>query len=239
MPATPTALRTPAAPRWRRRPAERPGQILDAAAKVFARDGLQAATLDDVAREAGITKGTIYLYYRSKDELFANTLRRMSGRIIRTLEAASRGGSGSAAGAGSHRERILRIIDGANRIITGPGTLSTIQMVLSEAGRSPQMARLFFREVILKNNLRIAMALGEGMEAGEYRPMDPYIAARCLSGMILAFAISQKLLGGDHVRPIPRKVIVRAVASVFLDGIGERPGARRGDRRRKGQGESP
>ncbi|OYV74472.1 MAG: hypothetical protein B7Z72_00065, partial [Gemmatimonadetes bacterium 21-71-4] len=57
-------------PRWRRLPEERPRQILDAAFATFAEHGLAAARLDDIAKRAGVSKGTIYLYFQSKEELF-------------------------------------------------------------------------------------------------------------------------------------------------------------------------
>src|SRR2546428_13956307 len=57
-------------PRWRRRPDRRPDEILDAALRVFARSGLHRTNLEEVAREAGISKGTIYLYFKDKEELF-------------------------------------------------------------------------------------------------------------------------------------------------------------------------
>src|SRR6476619_401868 len=64
-----------AEPRWRRLPEERPKQILDAALTVFAERGLKAARLDDIAKAAGLSKGTIYLYFPNKEELFREVVR--------------------------------------------------------------------------------------------------------------------------------------------------------------------
>src|SRR5438477_4050048 len=62
-------------PRWRRLPEERPTQILDAALDVFAERGLAAARIDDIAKRAGLSKGTIYLYFPNKEELFREVVR--------------------------------------------------------------------------------------------------------------------------------------------------------------------
>src|SRR6476469_1611223 len=62
-------------PRWRRLPEERPKQILDAAFAVFAERGLAAARLEDIAKRAGLSKGTIYLYFPNKEELFREVVR--------------------------------------------------------------------------------------------------------------------------------------------------------------------
>src|SRR4051812_24710326 len=64
-----------AEPRWRRLPEERPRQILAAALSVFGERGLAAARLDDIAKRAGLSKGTIYLYFPNKEELFREMVR--------------------------------------------------------------------------------------------------------------------------------------------------------------------
>src|SRR5438128_11841330 len=70
-------------PRWRRLPEERPKQILDAALAVFAERGLAAARLDDIAKRAGVSKGTIYLYFANKEELFRGVVR---GTVVSFIE---------------------------------------------------------------------------------------------------------------------------------------------------------
>src|ERR1700681_4320107 len=62
-------------PRWRRLPEERPQLILDAAMTVFADCGIAAAKLEDIAASAGVSKGTIYLYFESKEDLFREVVR--------------------------------------------------------------------------------------------------------------------------------------------------------------------
>ena len=63
-------VRTPEQPRWERRKQERPAELLAAALELFTERGYAATRLDDVARRAGVSKGTVYLYYSSKEELF-------------------------------------------------------------------------------------------------------------------------------------------------------------------------
>src|SRR5947208_4887869 len=76
-----------AEPRWRRLPEERPRQILDAALAVFAERGLAAARLDDIAKLAGLSKGTIYLYFPNKEELFREVVRTSVIAYIARAEA--------------------------------------------------------------------------------------------------------------------------------------------------------
>ena len=212
----------PTAPRWQRLPHIRPQQIMAAAAKVFARQGLHGSSLDQVAREAGITKGTIYLYYRSKEDLFLATLRKKSAQAFAAL-----GTAGGAEGRGGFRERLASFVAEAYRAITSQEAFPIIQMVLAEAGRFPETAELFFREIALKNNRRLAAVLERGAAAGEFRKVDALVAARCLVGMLLVFVLSQKILGGERVLPLSDRRVVDTVTSIFLDGIAHGGTARR------------
>src|SRR6476661_3924562 len=74
-------------PRWRRLPEERPRQILEAALEVFAERGLSDARLEDIAKRAGVSKGTIYLYFPNKEELFREMVRDI---VVGQLEIAER-----------------------------------------------------------------------------------------------------------------------------------------------------
>ena len=80
--------------RWRRRKDARPAEIVEAALEVFAERGFSAARLDDVAARAGISKGTLYLYFPSKEELFKAVVRQALlpnlARVERLLRDASR-----------------------------------------------------------------------------------------------------------------------------------------------------
>src|SRR5574341_657880 len=210
------------APRWQRLPHIRPQQIMAAAAKVFARQGLHGSSPDQVAREAGITKGTIYLYYRSKEDLFLATLREKSAQAFAAL-----GTAGGAEERGGFRERLASFVAEAYRAITSQEAFPIIQMVLAEAGRFPETAELFFREIALKNNRRLAAVLERGAAAGEFRKVDALVAARCLVGMLLVFVLSQKILGGERVLPLSDRRVVDTVTSIFLDGIAQGGTARR------------
>src|SRR5215470_16376162 len=70
-------------PKWRRRKDERPAEIIAAALASFAERGFSATRLDDIARRAGVTRGTLYLYFPSKEELFKAVVRH---RLLPVLE---------------------------------------------------------------------------------------------------------------------------------------------------------
>ena len=83
--------------RWRRRKEARPAEILDAALAVFAEKGFAAARLEQVAKAAGVSKGTLYLYFDSKEALFEAVVRSAIVPLIADAEALLRDHRGSAA----------------------------------------------------------------------------------------------------------------------------------------------
>src|SRR5204862_1200115 len=91
-------------PRWRRRKDARPEEIVSAALEVFADRGFAATTLEDVAKRAGVTKGTIYLYFDSKEALFKALIRETIVPVIAQGEALAQSFTGSA------RELLERLV---------------------------------------------------------------------------------------------------------------------------------
>ena len=102
----PASSEFPAPPRWHRRPEARPDEILDAAQKVFGEFGFARAKLDDVARFAGVSKGTLYLYFDSKDTLFREMVRAKVVTGLAESEALL------ASHTGPYRELLIQLMEG-------------------------------------------------------------------------------------------------------------------------------
>src|SRR5919109_4379653 len=88
--------RRPTGPRWRRRKDARPEEIIAAALEVFSDRGYAATKLEDVARRAGVTKGTIYLYFANKEALFKALIRETIVPVIEQGEQLAKSFTGSA-----------------------------------------------------------------------------------------------------------------------------------------------
>src|ERR1700675_1629960 len=89
-------LAEPSPARWTRRKQARPSEILDAALKVFAEKGYAGARMDDIAKRAGVTKGTIYLYFENKEAVFKTLVRDTIGATLAGVTANTRDFQGSA-----------------------------------------------------------------------------------------------------------------------------------------------
>ena len=215
------------APRWRRRPEVRPRQILEAAFRVLGTRGLHQATLDDVARAAGISKGTIYLYFPSKADLFTAMLKARVNDIMPAVETPEDGRSGP-----TTQERLSTLGRHLYRFFRSRAWLTMYRTVVSEAAQFPGAAALLYREGILPANRRLADVIRRGIGAGEFRDVDPLIAARAFAGMFQVFAVSQGLLGGQRIYPVAEAKVLRTVTEIFFNGLlasrgrtaGRRPG---------------
>lgn len=202
------------APRWRRQPDARPQQILEAAFRVFGARGLHQATLDDVAKSAGITKGTIYLYFPSKAALFTAMLKTRVNAIMPPVELPLDGRDTR-----ETRTRLLGLGQRLYRFFRTPAFLAMYRSVVSEAFLFPEAAATLYREGILPANQRLAALIQRGIATGEFRNVDPLIAARAFVGMFQIFAVSQGLLGGQRIYPITEAQVVQAVTDLFFRGL--------------------
>ncbi len=200
-------------PRWRRQPEVRPQQILEAAFRVFGTRGLHQATLDDVARAAGITKGTIYLYFPDKAALFSAMLKARVNDLLPPMEP-SNGGR-----APSTYRRLLTLAGRLYRFFKSPAYLAMYRTMVGEASQFPEAAALLYREGILPANRHLAEVIQHGITAGEFRKVDPVVAARAFVGMFQIFAVSQGLLGGQRIFPIPDSRIIRTVTEIYFRGV--------------------
>jgi len=200
-------------PRWRRQPEVRPQQILEAAFRVFGTRGLHQATLDDVARAAGITKGTIYLYFPSKAALFSAMLKARVNDLLPPMEA-----SGGRSTPSVHRQLLL-LAQRLYQFFKSPAYLAMYRTMVGEAPQFPEAAALLYREGILPANRRLAEVIRRGIASGEFRAVDPLIAARALVGMFQVFVVSQGLLGGQRIFPIADAKLVRTITDIYFRGL--------------------
>ena len=203
----------PRPPRWQRQPDRRPLQILDAAFQVFGSRGLHQATLEEVASRAGISKGTIYLYFPSKAALFTAMLKARVNDFMPAVEA-PRDSSAS-----PMPDRLATLGRHLYRFFRSPAYLAIYRTMVSEALDFPEAAALLYREGILPANRRLAEVIRRAIASGECRPVDPLVAARAFAGMFQVFAVSQELLGGKRIYPLAERTVVRTLTDIFLHGL--------------------
>jgi AcrR family transcriptional regulator len=140
---------------------QRQETILQAAFAVFAAHGYEAARIDEIARKAGIAKGTIYLYFRDKEQLFRAVVRSL---VEKRLDAIA----GSFQGTGEQllHELLSRLY---SQVVRNEKVRSIVRLLIAEGGRFPQLAEIYHREIIAPGMKAVRRALLQGIASGEFR----------------------------------------------------------------------
>ncbi|HVT50606.1 MAG TPA: TetR/AcrR family transcriptional regulator [Dongiaceae bacterium] len=210
------------APRWRRRAEARPAEIFDAALTVFSARGFQAAKLDEVAKLAGISKGTLYLYFESKTALFeAMALELMRVPVLAGLDAI--------AGAPTAREGLLGLMQLVGRMLGDPRRSALPKLIVSESAGFPELARIWLKTVIQPVRARIVEFIERGVANGEFRAVDPWETAKLVIAPFLLTAIWLRTFEGLDERPFDTAALLRQHTDMLLRGLAPEPAAISGD----------
>jgi AcrR family transcriptional regulator len=170
---------TDSKPRWERRKDARPQELLAAALDLFVERGFAATRLEDVARRAGVAKGTLYLYFENKEELFKAVVRE---HIVHRIGVAEH----DSASFDGHSADLLRAILSTWWSQIGATKLAGItKLMMAESGNFPQLANFYNEEVIARGNALIAGVLERGVARGEFRPVAPRVMTAILTAPVI------------------------------------------------------
>ncbi|MEO6527363.1 MAG: TetR/AcrR family transcriptional regulator [Gemmatimonadaceae bacterium] len=202
-----------AEPRWRRLPEERPKQILDAALEVFAERGLAAARLDDIAKRAGLSKGTIYLYFANKEELFRGVVR---STVIAFIEQ----GEAFFESEPDPRRALSAWMNGHWAWIRSPRFPAMHRLVNSELRDFPDLTAFYATEVVGRAHRLVCGILERGMDTGVFRRMDPLVAARMLSALLITHGTWYHQKNSfKSLANIPEDVLFAQIQDFFLHAM--------------------
>jgi AcrR family transcriptional regulator len=202
-----------AATRWRRLPEERPAHILSAALESFVQKGFAATRLEDVAQRAGISKGTLYLYFDSKEALLEAVVHE---NIVPFVERAERRMDEYQ---GSSRDLIAELAHGWWDAMYETPLGGLPKLVLSEASNFPAVARIYFNEVVLRIRKVFARALRRGIERGEFRDVDVDYTVRALMSPFVMGLIWKHSLIKCQIDAIDERRYLDAVLDLVLHGV--------------------
>jgi AcrR family transcriptional regulator len=208
-----TTRRHASEPRWQRRKEDRPAEILDAALAEFTARGFALARLDDIARRAGVTKGTIFLYFESKEELFKAVVRKNVLPLIQQAESMVDHHEGSP------RELLLQLMRARWETVVKSELSALPKLVFSEAGNFPDLARFYYDEIIARSHAIHERVLRAGIAAGEFREMDVKYVARSIMAPVMVAALwkhSFQLHGWSEIDP---ERYFEAALDVLMAGI--------------------
>ncbi len=197
----------------RRRKEARPQELLDAAFEVFTEKGFSAARLEEIAARAGVGKGTLYLYFPSKEALLEALIDTALLPNVERLEQLVAEWPGTT-------EALLRRIFDLMGGLMREGRLSAFpKLVIAEASNFPAFAERYRRRVIDRGLGLLAKVVARGIERGEFRAVDPAITARLCIAPFLLFSIWQTCFARFDEEPFDAAAFMAAHAEALLHGI--------------------
>ncbi|HKP27349.1 MAG TPA: TetR family transcriptional regulator [Dongiaceae bacterium] len=200
------------APRWRRRAADRPREILDAALTVFVEKGFAATKLDDVAVAAGISKGLLYRYFDNKAELFKAVVRQTLVTTIRDVGDRARASESSHAALDVFLQQLTVVANDARR--------SAIpKLIISESGSFPELAVFYLAEVIGPGLQQLTGLIRRGVESGEFRKVDPDLAAKSIIAPFLLSVIWRHTFARYDSGRLDPDALIRQHRDILLHGL--------------------
>ncbi len=206
------------APKWRRRPEHRPQQIIEAALEVFGECGLANARLQDIASRAGVSKGTIYLYFPNKEELFREMVRQTAVAAIERAEKVVTHGTPT--------EQLIAFMKGYWQFVRSPVFSTLYRLVLGELHQFPDLAKFYAHEVVARGLKLLSGIIRRGIDTGEFREIDPMVAARMLVALIVMNGIwRDEHTGVPLLAHKSDEEVFRELAQFYLHSITATEGA--------------
>lgn len=202
----------PDAPARRRKDA-RPAEVLAAALEVFAAKGFAAARMEDIAARAGVSKGTVYLYFPSKQAVFEALVRQAILPNVERLEAMA------AAYQGPTADLLRQAMALFPTLVRDPKVVTIPRLVIGEAGNQPEMADFYRREVVERGLGLIAGILRRGAERGEFRPLAPETVAKLWFAPLLLAVVWRTTFEPVGGTPLELDDYLRTHVDIMLRGL--------------------
>jgi AcrR family transcriptional regulator len=210
-------------PRQRRKEA-RPQELLDAALELFVEKGFAATRAEEVAQRAGVSKGTLYLYYPSKEELFKAVVRQNLSNLI------AEGQEAVAQHQGSSSDLLAHLMNTWWDRVGNTPAAGIHKIVLAEVRNFPELAQFYADEVIVPADRLFSSAVQRGIERGEFRPLPLHEAAHALMAPMIYLALHRHSIGACPVHgaeaPDARRML-EVHLELVLRGLEVRDGAPR------------
>ena len=199
--------------RRRAAPEVRQADILNAALNEFSLHGFEGARMEDVARAAKVSKGTVYLYYPTKQALFEALVMR---DIVPRVEMASGFLTGYD---GPIEPALMRMVEIAAMAIEA-GTLPVYpQLLIAEAGRFPELAGFYRREVVGKMLAALTALFQRALDRGEVSGITAEMAAHLFMAPVLKATLWSLVFTDTEAMGFPPLSYLQTHVKVFLRGL--------------------
>src|SRR5271168_1865994 len=200
----------------RRRKAERPHEILEAAFIEFSRNSYAMTTLDQIAERAGVTKGTIYVYFENKEHLFISMVRELMKVTLDTVHEMFERHEGSTADL--LRAQFSFIYQ---HVVEDRRRREVVRMLIAEAARFPELADRYYQEILRPCLDMLKQAIKRGVDRGEIRKSAIVDSPQVVIAPIALVDLWMMLF--DDRQPLDLKTYFDAHLEMVLNGLLAKP----------------
>lgn len=200
-------------PKWRRRAEDRPDEVLDAALSLFVRHGFAATKVEDIASEAGLSKGAIYRYFSSKEDILESLIRRA---IVPIADRVARLATESTGDPALVLRSMLTVVIGN---LDNPNTLAIPRLVLQESGTFPHLAAIYRREVLETGLAAMEKLVERGVAEGYFRSVHPRFAIRNVIGPVLAHILLSHVFGIESRPDETNEAFIKSHLDILMHGL--------------------
>lgn len=203
-------------PRRRRRKDARPSELSAAALELFVVKGFAATRLEEIATLAGVSKGTLYLYFDGKEALFRAVIREGVVPMVDSAEALVAEHDGSAF------ELLSAILLGWWEKVGDSPLAGIPRLLVAEAQNFPEVARFYYEHVIRRARALIAEALRRGMESGEFRRMDIDTCIDVVIAPLMSLLVWRRGMAHCLENPPAEEAVLAAHLDILRQGLAVR-----------------
>jgi AcrR family transcriptional regulator len=203
----------PGAPKFRRRKADRPAEIVAAALAVFAEKGFAAARLEEIAKRAGVSKGALYLYFETKEDLFRAVVDQAIAPNIQLI------GAMISAHPGPLSDLLRQVGERVGGLMQTLPIGGVVKMVIAESGNFPQIARVWHDDLVAIALGALTQAIRAAQVRGEVRPGDPRTFALEVISPLLVGLIWRETFVPSGAEPFDLPTVARQHMEVMISGL--------------------
>ena len=169
--------------KWQRRKDQRPLEILFAALNLFVSKGFASTRIEDIAKQANVSKGTVYLYFSSKEDLFKKMVHEVMVPKINEVEEYI------SSYQGSQSELLQQVIRHWWKTIKESGLIGVPKLIIAEADKFPDLTRFYMKEVIHRIQSILMNILDKGQKKKEFKAMDTVLTTRVIMSSLVYFSM--------------------------------------------------
>ncbi|OIQ78707.1 fatty acid metabolism regulator protein [mine drainage metagenome] len=186
---------------------------MDAALTIFLENGFSATRLEDIATKANVTKGTLFIYFTNKEDLFKSLIRDGMSQMTSFKEASQLNIHVSA------QETLLFMTNNWWKFLANSDFGKLPKLIVSEAANFPDITKMYLEEVVEPGRALVTEVIRQGIASGEFRKVDPEQAARAFLAPLFMLLVWRYSVEPFEKHPMDELEYVNTCIKILIQGL--------------------